>query len=155
MSTNAPTPYTKPQPVMIVQAIIAAGSVVITALGAINWADHPSWPAVAVTLLPALSAAYTAYQAIMLPKKVVPLSDTVHYIDENGQTVDGPAAPPALSNVVGMSTQPETPADPAPAAPEAPAVPEAPAAPEAPAEPAPADPNVPQPVTDTPKAPGE
>lgn len=101
----------KAQPVRAVQAIIAGASVIITALGAINWAQSPSWTAVLVTLLPALSAAYAAYQAVMLPQKVVPLEDTAVYVDEHGKSVAGPASP--LTN--------GTPAKSVPSAPESPA----------------------------------
>lgn len=82
----------KTQPVRIVQGVIAAVSVVVTALGAVSWADNPSWTTVVLTVLPALSAAYAAYQAVVLPQKVVPVKDTASYIDVNGKEVAGPAS---------------------------------------------------------------
>lgn len=132
MNTDAPTPYTKPQPVRIVQAIIAAISVIATALGAISWADRPSWPTVLVTLVPALSAAYAAYQAVMLPQKVVPVQDTVSYIDETGTEVAGPSSSLPIGQPVAQQPKSEP----------------------APLPMAPTD-DTPQPVTEQPKAPGE
>lgn len=83
----------KAQPVRNVQGIIAAALVIVTALGAISWADNPDWSTVAATLLPALGAAYAAYQAKALPEKVVPIEDTAVYVDADGNSVAGPASP--------------------------------------------------------------
>lgn len=94
MSTTTDQGTQKAQPVRNVQGIAAALQLVVTVLAGINWAMHPSWASVLVTLLPALGTLYSAIQAYFLPQKVVPLEDTAKYVDAQGNMVAGPAAPP-------------------------------------------------------------
>lgn len=114
MSTSTTKTTQKAQPVRNVQAYIAAAMIVITALGGISWATHPDWSTILATLLPALGAAYAAYQAKALPEKVVPVEDTAVYVDQDGNSVAGPASP-LPNGTPAVSADPNAAPDPAPA----------------------------------------
>lgn len=93
MSNDTPRAMQKTQPVRNMQLILMAVGVVATALQAVNWADHPSWQSVAGTVVSALFTAFSGYLSKWLPGLVVPLRDTAVYVDQNGNSVAGPAAP--------------------------------------------------------------
>lgn len=92
----APAPAQKTQPVRNVMAAVTVLGVIVTALQAVNWADHPSWQSIAGTVVSALLAAFGGYMIKFLPAKVIPFIDALIYRDASGKNVAGPAA--ALPN---------------------------------------------------------
>lgn len=91
MSSNSPTPRTKPQPVIILGALVAALTFAIDSLQAI-FKDNPTVVLV-LSVVGVLVAAAALFKDRYVRDSVVPLQDTATYINEQGQTVAGPASP--------------------------------------------------------------
>lgn len=83
----------KAQPVRNTQVILTVIGALVTILSGVNWADNPSWQSILNTVISGGLTVATTYLAKYLPTQVVPLEDASVYVDENGQSVAGPASP--------------------------------------------------------------
>lgn len=86
--------FTKSRPVLITFSILAGLQVITNASGLADVV-----PAQWVFLLGILVAAVQTGMTFFVQNQVVPVKDTAAYIDQNGQTVAGPAAPPGTGAV--------------------------------------------------------
>lgn len=86
MSTS-PTPAKKPQPVLIVMSIMAALTMAVGGLAAIQ-----EVPRLVVTCAALAVTSVNVGMAYYLRGLVVPLVDVGTYVDADRQMVDGPAA---------------------------------------------------------------
>ena len=96
---GATTPYTKPQPVVIYGAVIAALTSLIGTLTAL-FAEN----ATVVLILGIASAVVGALSVLkdqIVKGLVVPASDAVVYVNQDGEKVAGPASPLKEGTVVG------------------------------------------------------
>lgn len=105
MSSNSPTPRTKPQPVIILGALVAALTFAIDSLQAI-FKDNPTVVLV-LSVVGVLVAAAALFKDRYVRDSVVPLQDTATYINEAGETVAGPASPLPDGTVVSDVSQGE------------------------------------------------
>lgn len=93
MSTNTSNQsgYTKPQPVVLLGAIIAGLTATLSAL-TIIFKDNPTVILV-LGVLGAVVTGVTIAKDQFVKGQVVPYTDTAQYINEQGELVAGPASP--------------------------------------------------------------
>jgi hypothetical protein len=89
-TTGATTPYTKPQPVVIYGAVIAALTSLVGTLTAL-FADN-STIVLVLGIVSAVIGALAVAKDQIVKGLVVPASDAVVYVNQDGQTVAGPAS---------------------------------------------------------------
>jgi len=88
---NTPSTYTKPQPVVMLGAIIAGLTATLSAL-TIIFKDSPQVILV-LGIIGAVVTGATVFKDQYVKAQVVPFVDTASYINEQGETVAGPASP--------------------------------------------------------------
>lgn len=86
--------YNKSRPVLITFSILAGLQVVTGATGL-----GDVLPPEVVFIIGILVAAVQVGMTFYVQNQVVPVEDTAAYIDQTGQTVAGPAAPPGTGQV--------------------------------------------------------
>lgn len=91
MDTSSTTPATKPQPVVVYGAAIAAATSLVGGL-TVLFKDNPT-----VTLVLGVASVVVGAAAIfkdqIVKGMVVPVKDTVAYVNDQRQVVTGPASP--------------------------------------------------------------
>lgn len=98
METNSTTPNTKPQPVVIYGAVIAGVTAIVGGLTAI-FSDNPTVVLVLGIVSVVIGGVNVAKDQIV-KGLVVPVKDTVAYVNDQRQVITGPAAPGADGQVV-------------------------------------------------------
>jgi hypothetical protein len=100
MDVNSITPATKPQPVVILGAIIAGITTIISGLVVIL-KDNPT-AILALGIAGVVVAGVSVFKDQIVKAQVVPLKDTVAYVNDQRAVITGPAAP-AGSYVTGSA----------------------------------------------------
>lgn len=98
MNPNSIVPATKPQPVVMLGAIIAAVTTIVSGLVVIL-KDNPTailW----LGIIGVVVAGASVFKDQIVKAQVVPLQDTVAYINDQRAIITGPAAPEGAEVVV-------------------------------------------------------
>jgi hypothetical protein len=91
MQTNSRIPATKPQPVVVLGAIIAAATTVVSGL-VVLFKDNPTamlWLGIAGVVV----AGVGVFKDQIVKGQVVPYDDVVAYANDERQVITGPAMP--------------------------------------------------------------